>query len=331
MRFDNLTKYRLSCNQNVNKLLSAPGMIDVATHEFTTPVREVLKPEQMPAWESSQAYRDLVGFIIAMNEAVKNKSLNDECHISQLTTNLLDMLNTISSWIDEIPPVDQPQRFGNKAFKDVYSRLQEKGESIVKAALDEQYQRAAPEIYMYLVESIGNSTRIDYGSGHELSFIAFLCCLFKIGAYTQEDSVAAVNKVFQRYIEVMRKMQQTYNMEPAGSHGVWSLDDYQFVPFLWGSSQLLDHKRIHPKSFPKPEVYEYFAKDYMFLGCVKFINQVKTGPFAEHSNQLWNISGVPHWHKVNSGLVKMYKAEVLAKFPVVQHFLFGSILSIKPA
>ncbi|XP_013403647.2 serine/threonine-protein phosphatase 2A activator-like [Lingula anatina] len=98
-------------------------------------------------------------------------------------------------------------------------------------------------------------------------------------------------------------------MEPAGSHGVWSLDDYQFVPFLWGSSQLLDHKRIHPKSFPKPEVYEYFAKDYMFLGCVKFINQVKTGPFAEHSNQLWNISGVPHWHKVNSGLVKMYKAE----------------------
>ena len=38
--------------------------------------------------------------------------------------------------------------------------------------------------------------------------------------------------------------------------------------------------------------------------------QVKTGPFAEHSNQLWNISAVPHWEKVNSGLIKMYKAEV---------------------
>jgi len=38
--------------------------------------------------------------------------------------------------------------------------------------------------------------------------------------------------------------------------------------------------------------------------------KVKTGPFAEHSNQLYNISGVPAWSKVNSGLIKMYKAEV---------------------
>ena len=38
--------------------------------------------------------------------------------------------------------------------------------------------------------------------------------------------------------------------------------------------------------------------------------KVKTGPFAEHSNQLWNVSGVQLWSKVHSGLIKMYKAEV---------------------
>lgn len=38
--------------------------------------------------------------------------------------------------------------------------------------------------------------------------------------------------------------------------------------------------------------------------------QMKTGPFAEHSNQLWNISAVPTWSKVNQGLIRMYKAEV---------------------
>ena len=41
-----------------------------------------------------------------------------------------------------------------------------------------------------------------------------------------------------------------------------------------------------------------------------FLLQVKTGLFAEHSNQLWNISAVPSWTKVNGGLIKMYKAEV---------------------
>ena len=89
---------------------------------------------------------------------------------------------------------------------------------------------------------------------------------------------------------------------------------------------------------------------------------MKTGPFAEHSNALWNISGVHQWSKVNSGLIKMYKTEVrrslqpetlhqfgislwcmsygtevrelcslqvLQKFPVIQHYLFGKVMSIE--
>jgi hypothetical protein len=57
---------------------------------------------------------------------------------------------------------------------------------------------------------------------------------------------------------------------------------------------------------------------------------VKSGPFYEHSNQLYNISGTASWTKINQGLIKMYKGEVLGKYPVVQHTLFGSLLSIAP-
>ena len=76
---------------------------------------------------------------------------------------------------------------------------------------------------------------------------------------------------------------------------------------------------------------DMYQDDYMFFSCLKFITSVKTGPFAEHSNQLWNISSVPSWSKVNSGLLRMFTGEVLEKFPVVQHVQFVTFIDISPA
>jgi serine/threonine-protein phosphatase 2A activator len=46
---------------------------------------------------------------------------------------------------------------------------------------------------------------------------------------------------------------------------------------------------------------------------------------------LYDISAVPGWAKVNSGMNKMFIAEVLRKAPVVQHFYFGALFPFTPA
>ena len=50
----------------------------------------------------------------------------------------------------------------------------------------------------YIIEGFGNATRIDYGTGHEAKFMAFVCCLMKIGVVLREDAAAVVLKVVKR-------------------------------------------------------------------------------------------------------------------------------------
>lgn len=58
-----------------------------------------------------------------MNTAVKAKKTSTACATSDVTSGLLNLLDTISQWIDDVPPIDQPQRYGNKAFRDLYAKL----------------------------------------------------------------------------------------------------------------------------------------------------------------------------------------------------------------
>lgn len=65
----------------------------------------------------------------------------------------------------------------------------------------------------------------------------------------------------------------------------------------------------------------------MYMNCIQFIKEVKTGvPFEESSPVLNNISGAASWEKIAGGMPKMYKAEVLGKHPVVKHQYFGTII-----
>uniref|UniRef100_M8CS38 Serine/threonine-protein phosphatase 2A activator n=1 Tax=Aegilops tauschii TaxID=37682 RepID=M8CS38_AEGTA len=224
-----------------------------------------------------------------------------------------------------------PSRYGNPAFRLWHEKLGDSVNELIApitatAASPSDLAGAEVELAPYLLDSFGNGTRIDYGTGHETNFAAFLYCLARLGLITEPDYPAVVLRVFASYLDLMRTLQDTYLLEPAGSHGVWGLDDYHFLPFVFGAAQLIDHKYMKPKSIHNPDILENFSKEYMYLACVMYVKKVKKGPFAEHSPMLDDISAVPNWKKVNSGLLKMYKAEVLEKVPIMQHFLFGSLI-----
>lgn len=76
---------------------------------------------------------------------------------------------------------------------------------------------AAAELAVYFCESFGNATRIDYGTGHELAFVIWLHCLERIGVLLPTDRAAVALVAFRRYLTLMRELQTTYWLEPAGA------------------------------------------------------------------------------------------------------------------
>ncbi|KAF5843475.1 hypothetical protein DUNSADRAFT_15770 [Dunaliella salina] len=275
----------------------------------------------------SEACRDYIAFVLALNQAVTGRKLSEVGqNPSPAVQRMVATLDVLGSWVDEIPPEQQSLRYGNPAFRTWFARLTEQASSLLERVLLPEHHPAIVELTGYFIDSFGNATRIDYGTGHETTFCAFLHCLSKLGVFTEADHGCVVSLVFNKYLNLMRRIQTTYWLEPAGSHGVWGLDDYNFLPFIWGSAQLINHPLIRPKSIHNPDILEEFADEYLYLGCITFVKQVKKGPLQETSPMLCDISYVPHWAKVNSGMIKMYQAEVLSKFPIMQHFLFGSII-----
>jgi hypothetical protein len=202
---------------------------------------------------------------------------------------------------DSIPPDTKAKaRFGNPAFRTWHARLVKRSYGIVKTCLEchlkyssgsesdqldilkdcfqKGYDAASTDDYSvqmtnaneedtieelraYLHDSFGHPIRIDYGTGHESSFVVFLLAFCKIGCFVwnsgmingTSDSVEKSSRptpsplaigrasvsLLHAYLNVTRGLQRDYMLEPAGSHGVWGLDDYHCIPFFVGACQMV--------------------------------------------------------------------------------------------
>ncbi|KAI0926334.1 hypothetical protein AcV5_008826 [Taiwanofungus camphoratus] len=295
-----------------------------------TPTLKIRTDDDVHFWRSTRAYQDFGIFLRRLNESVVGYTLPWSEPLNEATVSMLSLLDTLDRWIDEIPPLPTPQRFGNLAFRTWGKRLESEANALLTALLPSTLRSMIPFLVPYLVTSFGSFIRMDYGTGHEASFALLLLCLTLIRFFASEPQSEReiVLCVFLRYLRLCWRLQDVYKLEPAGSHGVWGLDDYSFLGYIFGSGQLRDQTEIpvsvvlHP---PLPPTNLYFMS-------IMRIHEVKHGPFHEHSSQLYSIAaGVASWVKVNSGLFKMYEAEVLGKRVVVQHIPLGGLLDWNPA
>lgn len=200
------------------------------------------------------------------------------------------VLHTLLQWIEDFPPHTDAQRFGNLAFREYGARVEKQAEQLQYDILPASTHPFVPELTPYLVGGLGSFVRIDYGTGHELAFLAWLTFLDRLGIWdgdageqhrnehghgsdgasqeadrgedhkatssgsgptptrsttttTTTTTVGETERLiglylFPLYLRLVWTLQDVYQLEPAGSHGAWGLDDYCFVPYILGAAQL---------------------------------------------------------------------------------------------
>jgi hypothetical protein len=295
---------------------------------YITPVKCIHSSQDLESFNKSSLQQEILRFVQACAEAVVDvPNSSENIHISPILQRFVAFMEELYQLVESTPPIKQPMRFGNKAFRTWHERLPSYIHSFLQDILPTDESAVEIELTPYLADMFGNATRIDYGTGHELNFVLFFVCLHKLNLIHENDLAAVVVKGFVAYIKTMRKLQLDYMLEPAGSHGVWGLDDYHCLVFFWGAAQLSKHQDIRPSSIHDPEIIREFADDYIYLEGISFIKQIKLGaPFAETSPMLNDISNIPEWARICSGLLRLFQAEVLGKLPVIQHLVFGNLL-----
>ncbi|KAI5963456.1 RRD1 [Candida pseudojiufengensis] len=243
---------------------------------------------------------------------------------------ILDIFDKSTILINETEPIKGPTRFGNIAYRVWYEKM----DQILPELLDQLHYKHhdkaqfMTELKYYLINSFGSKMRLDYGTGHELSYLAFIGALIQNENVLSKPTGEEILVLFAKYYDLIRNLILTYNLEPAGSHGVWGLDDHFHLIYILGASQFCDDKFAPSvRQVLSSQVINAYKLSNLYVNAIAFIFKLKTGPFNEHSPIINDIHmTVISWSKVRQGLSKMYMVEVLGKYPVIQHFWFGEKL-----
>jgi serine/threonine-protein phosphatase 2A activator len=177
------------------------------------PSKRINDGDDLNFFLASTAYRDIKIWLLQLNRALfptKDESgnvsictLDSPPTFSPLISSLNALVGDFEKFLAQAPPHTGPRRFGNVAFREWYRLAEEQADSLLKKHLGSSLKQHAndptvlAELKAYLLGGFGSALRLDYGTGHELSFLAFLACLSKINAFAPGEERAIVIGVVQ--------------------------------------------------------------------------------------------------------------------------------------
>ena len=199
--------------------------IDNSTHKYAKPLKKIEDGEDVTFFKRSKAYSDVVSFILLLNVSMFPKYINteegSELHSWELgseavysssstVVSLRAVLKRLRDYISEVPPDTGPRRFGNISFRKWFGTVRDQSSKLLEENLPDICKGSAQggncitatdELISYFMGSFGSAERLDYGTGHELNFIAFLAGIWKLRGFRKsshgEEERAIVIGVFE--------------------------------------------------------------------------------------------------------------------------------------
>lgn len=182
---------------------------------FLKPSKDINQGEDVSAFLQSLAYRDIMTFLLQLNAEMfprKDKdqpskyqtwSLEPEnVSFSHTVLGIQKLLEEMENFMDEAPPDPGPRRFGNVSFRKWHELVEQRLPGLMDRHLpgrvldfpskhqpESADDVASPrtELEAYWMGGFGSAQRLDYGTGHELSFLAFLGSVWKLGGFEQSN------------------------------------------------------------------------------------------------------------------------------------------------
>ena len=175
-------------------------------HTFILPVKQIHDSRDVVDFKSSRAYKKIMTFLFQLNKSMYPQELeriadvNEQPLDAKTTTwsgpilQLRGLLQKLEDLIDDHPPDLGPRRFGNVSFRRWSEALETSLPRLLEEHLPESLSTfeakstgdvsAQGELSAYFLGSFGSAQRLDYGTGHELSFLAFLGSLWMLGGFS---------------------------------------------------------------------------------------------------------------------------------------------------